>query len=44
MAALPGSSSSSSSCSISSLRELCFTNECLPEDLRVRKRLGSGSA
>ena len=26
------------------MRELCFANECLPEDRRVRKRLGSGSA
>ena len=23
------------------MRELCFANECLPEDRRVRKRLGS---
>ena len=26
------------------MRELCFANECLPEDRRVRKRLGSESA
>ena len=26
------------------MRELCFANDCLPEDRRVRKRLGSGSA